>query len=196
MGNFPMSVSDIHEWQIRKLRKRKFYLNIIMITLAAVLVVTYAYYYNLACHNQDKYERDVDAYERDVSSETKKLIWVTFLLLAIILFSVGCIMICRLKTYYKDFYKDFGCQLWTANILMTLPLTFRALFDAMTFDDKWENFWFGGDSNFYYYASYNVGFFFFANYIPMLMQIWSLIFGFMRNKKVKLWRSFGGDSSK
>ena len=51
MGNFPMSVSDIHEWQIRKLRKRKFYLNIIMITLAAVLVVTYAYYYNLACHN-------------------------------------------------------------------------------------------------------------------------------------------------
>ena len=165
-----------------------------MITLAAILVLSYSYYYNLACSNQDEYERDLDAYDADVSSETKKMIWVTFLLLAIILFSVGCIMICRLKIYYKDFYKDFGCQLWTANILMTLPLTFRAVFDALTFDKKWENFWFGEDSNYFYYASYNVGFFLIATYIPMLMQIWSLIFGFMRNKKVKLFRSFGGDS--
>ena len=38
-----------------------------------------------------------------------EMIWVLFLLLAIIFFTVGCIMINRLRIYYKDFYKDFAC---------------------------------------------------------------------------------------
>ena len=66
---------------------------------------------------------------------------------------------------------------------MTLPLSFRALFDALALSDDWEGFWYGSDSNYYYWATYNVTFFFFATYIPMLMQIFSLIFGFMRNNK-------------
>ena len=166
-----------------------------MSTLAAVLLFVYSFYFNKACSNQDKYEVNSNAYHDDISSETKKMIWIIFLLLAIILFTVGCIMLCRLKKYYKDFYKDFGCQLWTANILMTLPLTLRAVFDSLwSFYPPWVNFWFGPGTNNYYYATYNVGFFFFANYIPMLMQIWSLIFGFVRNKKVKLFRSFGNES--
>ena len=57
--------------------------------------------------------------------------------------------------------------------------------------DKWSNFWFGDDSTYYNYASYNIGVFFFSTYIPMVMQISSLIFGFMRHKKVKLFRQVG-----
>ena len=66
---------------------------------------------------------------------------------------------------------------------MTLPLSFRAFFDALALSESWENFWYGENTNYYYWATYNVTFFFFATYIPMLMQIFSLIFGFMRNNK-------------
>ena len=78
---------------------------------------------------------------------------------------------------------------------MTLPLSFRAVMNALIRNKSWEDLWFGDDSNYYYWATYNVGFFFIATYIPMLMQIFSLIFGFMRNKKIKLFRSYGGDQS-
>jgi hypothetical protein len=118
-----------------------------------------------------------------------------FLVLACIFFLVGCKMITKLRQFYKDFYKEFGCQLWTANILMTLPLSFRALFNALTFCDAWQNYWFGPEATFYQMATYNVGLFVFATYIPMLMQIFSLIFGFMRNKKVKLFRTYADNDN-
>ena len=72
---------------------------------------------------------------------------------------------------------------------MTIPLCFRAALDALTFNDDWHNFWFGPNTNYYEGATYNIGIFFFATYIPMLMQIFSLMFGFMKHKKVKMLHS-------
>lgn len=80
--------------------------------------------------------------------------------------------------------------MWVANVLLTLPLTFRAVFDALSFDEKWNDFWTGKNgANYYRLASYNMVIFFFATYVPMLMQIASLIFGFVRHKQVKLFRN-------
>mgnify|MGYP003884432575 CR=1 FL=1 len=123
------------------------------------------------------------------------MIWVMFIILAVIFFTVGCLMIFRLKRYYRDFYMEFGCQLWTANILMTIPLCFRALFDGLRFNEAWWGYWWGDYLNYYKTATYNVGLFVFATYIPMLMQIFSLIFGFMRNKKVKLFRTYADNDN-
>jgi len=53
----------------------------------------------------------------------------TFLLLAIIFFAVGFRMIQKLKQTFYEFYRQFKYILWTAMILVTLPLTFRAIFD-------------------------------------------------------------------
>ena len=50
--------------------------------------------------------------------------------------------------------------------------------DALTFDDKWEEFWLNGD--YYKQAVYNLIFISLVNYLPMLLQISSLIFGFVR----------------
>ena len=52
---------------------------------------------------------------------------------------------------------------------MTIPLCFRALIDSLSFNESWNNFWFGEDTNYYSWATYNIGIFFFATYIPMLM---------------------------
>jgi hypothetical protein len=102
-----------------------------------------------------------------------------YTVLAIIFFAVGCFMLNRLKRFYKGFYKDFGCYLWMANILLTFPLLFRAVFDWLRADERWTDFWFMNERRI---ASYNILFFAFSSLIPMVMQIGSLIFGFVRQK--------------
>lgn len=94
------------------------------------------------------------------------MIWITFVVLAIILFSVGTFMLRRLRLYFKDFFKEYGRSLWIANILLTLPLTFRAVFDMMRSDTEWFNYWFGG--GYYHAAIYNMLIFTLASYLPML----------------------------
>ena len=134
-------------------------------------------------------------YGEDILTPLSKLIWIQFLILGIILFIVGSLMLNRLRLYFKDFFNEFGCNLWMANILLTLPLGFRAFFDAMRYDTAWADFWqlsdvAQDDINMYRLATYNVLLFIFGTYIPMLFQISSLVFGFVRHKKVKIFKSF------
>ena len=123
-------------------------------------------------------------FDDEVLTPLSRMIWITFVALAVILFSVGTFMLRRLRLYFKDFFKEYGRSLWIANILLTLPLTFRAVFDAMRSDTEWVDYWFG--SGYYHVAIYNMLIFTLASYLPMLTQISSLIFGFVRNKQVKL----------
>ena len=79
--------------------------------MSTTIILSYGFYYSKTCSNQDYYEDkdNQEEYEDEIMDETKKMIWVLFMILAIILFSVGCVMIRRLSIYYKDFYKDFSC---------------------------------------------------------------------------------------
>ena len=95
-------------------------------------------------------------------------------------------MLNRLRLYFVDFYKESGCKLWTANVLLTLPLTFRAVFDGLQINKSWNEFWL---ENNYTVAGYNLLLIFFATYVPMLLQISTLIFGFVGKKKVKLFKN-------
>ena len=76
--------------------------------------------------------------------------------------------------------------------MLTLPLSFRAVFDAMYHNESWDNYW---NSSMYTVAIYNALLFFFGSYVPMLMQIFSLVFGFVRHKQVKVFTPIQ-DSSK
>lgn len=69
---------------------------------------------------------------------------------------------------------------------MTFPLLFRAGFDSLKFNDGWSKFWFGPTANDYKFATFNLIIITFATLLPMIMQLFSLIFGFMRQKQVKL----------
>ena len=126
----------------------------------------------------------------DVRQPLSRMIWITFMLLGIIFFAVGVMMLRRLRIYYKGFFKEYGCSLWVANVMLTLPLCFRALFDALQFDNAWEYYWFPVEANLYRSSMYNLMLFLFGTYLPMIMQITSLIFGFVRNKQVKVFKHF------
>ena len=97
-------------------------------------------------------------------------------------------MLYRLKKYFPEFYGQFGRSLWFANCILTLPLLFRALFNFLNYSDTFYNFWFG-DENYYRVTGYNILIFFLGTYIPIVAQISSLIFGFVRHKQVKIFKS-------
>ena len=95
-------------------------------------------------------------------------------------------MLRRLRLYFPEFFDQFGCQLWFANIILTFPLTFRAIFDALNFSDSWNDFW---EASYYRLAGFNILIFAFGTYLPIIAQISSLIFGFVRHKQVKVFKS-------
>ena len=123
-------------------------MHFILITSGAFIIYNYSFYYTKACEGNDFYassQENSQKYFSDVLMPLMRSIWITFLILGFILFSVGCLMLRRLRMFYKDFYREFGCSLWFANVLLTLPLTFRAINDALMDDDAWVKYWLGGD---------------------------------------------------
>lgn len=50
-------------------------------------------------------------------------------------------MLRKIRKYFKDFYKQFGCKLWLANVLLTLPLLFRGLIDAANLNKSFRAYW-------------------------------------------------------
>lgn len=89
-----------------------------------------------------------------------------FLLLATIFFSVGFLMIQALKIHFKRFYLQFKCILWAATILLTLPLTFRSIFDFTRLSDKVQKSEQGWND--FNVALYNLFVFLLTTYLPIL----------------------------
>lgn len=185
VNSFHLHISDIHDQQIRKLRLRKYYMHLIMSLMAILLVCDYTYFYHKVCSNLDYYMENPDEYTEKIDRPLGQMIWITFVVLAIILFCVGTFMLRRLRVYFKGFFVEYGRSLWVANVLLSLPLCFRAILDAMRADSAWSEFWFSNNNN-YRLGIYNFLIFFIASYIPVLTQTSSLIFGLVRNKQVKI----------
>ena len=128
------------------------------------------------------YRKNFEEFIENVYEKLGTMIWIAFSLLGIVFFSVGWLMLYHLKRYFKDFYKNFGRKLWLAIVFLTLPLFFRAIFDGLRFYKKWFDFW--NDGSNYKNAIYNIIIMTFGTYVPMILQIFSLIFGFVRHKQV------------
>ena len=63
---------------------------------------------------------------------------VSFLLLGIALLVSGIIMIVRMKQHFGDFFKLFGCYLYTANALLIAPLFLRSFSDVIKYNNEWH----------------------------------------------------------
>ena len=98
------------------------------------------------------------------------------MLLAISYFTVGCILLLRLKKHFPKLYGQFGCHLWTALILLSVPLTLRGILDLFHIERHL-------DRRGYELAVYNVLFTSITTFLPIIFQISSLVFGFIRRKQ-------------
>ena len=96
-------------------------------------------------------------------------------------------MLNRLRVHFKGFFKQYRCLLWTANVILTISpisLLFRDILNGFYFFKGWYEFWF--DHGFKRMVIYNLMMITLLNYVPMIMQISSLIFGFVRINQDKI----------
>lgn len=58
--SFHLAVSDIHDHEIRKLRKRKYVMHVVFSLLALTIILSYAFYYTKACRKVEYYAMTED----------------------------------------------------------------------------------------------------------------------------------------
>ena len=105
---------------------------------------------------------------------------IMFTVLGIVFLVQGICMIFTLRKHFKRFYKDFRCYLFAATIFLSFPLFFRGVWDTLTIENvrlmKWEN---------NHYTVSNDVFMMVATFIPIITQMWSLVFGATRHSNDK-----------
>ena len=129
-------------------------------------------YLTLYTHIRDFDEELVLVEDRMIDDTT-----IVFSILASTLLIVGICLLVRIKKNFPELHKGYRCYLWSALIALTIPLTLRSIIDALC-----KHYW--PDDNFKI-ALYNDIFSLLTDFLPVVCQVASLIFGFVRNKQVK-----------
>ena len=100
-----------------------------------------------------------------------------FTILAFTLLIVGIYLLIRIRKNFPELHKGYRCYLWSALFALTIPLTLRSIIDTAL-----ANYWPYDD---FQIALYNDIFSLLTDFLPVICQVASLIFGFVRNKQVK-----------
>jgi len=110
---------------------------------------------------------------------------IVFFALAIAFFIVGVRLISALKRSFVEFYVQYRKLLWTATILLALPLSFRGIADFLLQISAIKK---ALNTKPWASALYNLFFFLLTTYLPILFQILTLVFGFVRHNQGKLFQ--------
>ena len=120
---------------------------------------------------------DLPAFISEVIDVQSMLLVVWFFALFFVFLIAGTKLLLTFRSNYKEFYKEFKCLLWITTAVLTLPLAVRAICDLLTGFRTWNTYWSSTSKKL---TSYNMLFFLFTTYIPIIGQTFSLLFGFMR----------------
>ena len=103
-----------------------------------------------------------------------------FSILGIMFLVYGVGMNLALKHYFPHFYISFRCFLWTACFCLAIPLFLRFFIDALrAFSPSFTEWYNSPDTN---YIT-NTAFLVLTTYVPILTQMSSLVFGYLRKKQ-------------
>lgn len=101
-------------------------------------------------------------------------------MLGIVLLVTGIVMICVLRLNFQVYYNEFKCILWLAAIGMAVPMFFRGVINLMVLESSSFETWY------YDHISFaNTLFVVLSTFIPIVAQMFSLIFGFTRRSRDK-----------
>jgi len=88
-----------------------------------------------------------------------------------------------LKVFFPEFYKEKRFYLYLAMIILTFPVTLRAVLDFVTYNN--ENFSAKINDDNGNLITYQWVFFVFTQVTPILAQMGSFVFGFMRHSQLQ-----------
>ena len=108
---------------------------------------------------------------------------IMYLCLCVTFLVVAILLIATLKLKIPQFYQEYRCVLWTASIVLSLPLSFRSILDFLANNnDSFSSYFLKNDKRI---LEYNIMFFLLTTYFPVFCQISSLVFGYIRRNKTK-----------
>jgi len=103
-----------------------------------------------------------------------------FGILFVIFSIVSLHLIFTLREQVPVLYSKYKVYLWAGSFSLTLPLLIRTILDSLyAADDAWTD-WLNNDKHPKRSSNYLLIDFLFTTYIPIISQLASLIFGFIR----------------
>ena len=99
-----------------------------------------------------------------------------FFILGIVFFTVGTVMNLSLRKHFPDFYNTYRCLLWTATILLTLPLFVRSVKDYEYYHNEKFATWYSD-----HFVIDNTVYAILSTVLPIATQTASLVFGLLRS---------------
>lgn len=160
-----------------RLNLKKQLLNFATIAMITLYLVYNVAYFVFGC----TYEFDeVEDYEAHVYKPLQVMTQVLFTTLAVLFIVIAIILIRKLKQNFKLFYDEFRNEMLIATCMLTVPLTFRAIFDGIKIVMPTFMLWI--NDSFIRNSIYNFFFFILTTYLPIIGQITSLVFGFVRHR--------------
>ena len=144
--------------------------NALCATLAIVYSISNLFFTAQPCWSSDPFK--FDRQFRSSVSIMYGILGITFLI-------AGIQMNFALKRHFQNFYMSHSCTLWTATILLTAPLFFRSSVDLL--ENVSESFyaWYNTEAGFIFNIT---GYVALSTYIPIITQMGSLVFGFLRRR--------------
>lgn len=99
----------------------------------------------------------------------------------------GVQLITCIKTHYQNMYSSLKAPLWTATILLSVTAWVRAALDIIRYIDKsglGKAIYESEVNNTWFAPAYDSFLFIFSDLLPISAQLFSLIFGIIRQRRL------------
>ena len=153
---------------MKKMKEKMKIVHIGLAMTAAIYIVIFVAFSVAACLKENT----------DWLKPVNTTISYMFLFLGMIFLTVGVLMNIKLSKHFPDFYKQYKCLLWSATILLTIPLFIRTAKDYAYWHDEAFQKWFED-----HFMIVNTVYAILSLVLPIITQTASLVFGLMRSKE-------------
>lgn len=89
--------------------------------------------------------------------------------------AIGILIMVRLRLYFYGFYYTFSCKLYASILALSLPMIARGVIDVCRFYIDEFDTAIKEDERYY-----RIFFYVFADFAPVVLQLASLVFGYIR----------------
>ena len=165
------AVIDLFEQENQKLNRRVKVSNAICIGLAVCYSLVSLFFILQPCWGGDPEKFD---------PATRLTTSIIFCVLGTAFFFTGLTMNLSLRRYFPHFYNSFWCFLWIACLFLTIPLFLRTIINLSKNLSPDFLEWFKDEDHF---ATTNTLYLVCSTYIPIITQMSSLVFGFLRKRQ-------------
>lgn len=135
------AIADIDlENNSEELQTKSKIINIVTAVFSTIILVTSSVYIFKGCDGAYATDTDNDLWRKQIQQPGRRIISAEFFFLTAMFAIVSISFLLMVKKYHKEFYTQFSTLLWSAALVLTIPLLIRCLMDALTNWNSYEDY--------------------------------------------------------